>query len=444
MSPSLNQLLQQLQTVIAAIAMASSSPKVPTKSYATACSGNKRSRPDDENKEEGNDDMEVNEKQGPPAQVALPSLFPPIYTPGVEQSNNVKKMKSFISSKVVQLKYKQVLHHWHDVNNRLAKAKQSLQRMSSVSMAAHSGSDPNSVHIPKSLRITMKVSLGKNKDKPDLYKEEEEAIKTLLQTAEMEVMKQVASARQKEVDHLSNQAQPAVFLQAATAEYSKFVAEHVSKIAAILGPDSIFPTLKVIEHFALQLHTHIETSVSNQQLEQKAAKEQQEKEGQKDLISQEQVLDGAFNGKTISQIAQREVKTNFQKFKNDIIKIVRHEISQSTAPAHPAKKSNKTPSGQAKSAKPKVQTGKKPTGGKFPPGSKPKPRPQSHSEKKATSFKPAPAGKDRRSSSTSKKPWGGDGHYKSDRKTKNFSKDDDNDDGWIPVRHGRRGKGNRA
>lgn len=189
--------------------------------------------------------------------------------------------------------------------------------------------------LPPSLSIDTlaKITLPKvGTTAPEVFFADELAqIKAAVVTAETAINAILIKAREREVQHHTNNVTAATFLVAARETYhADCLLPYVTKFRkdpAVAGLE--FPVEQALSHFSTALQERIGTIISDSVASSMAGDKQKQQRQEADAVAQEQIMQGAATGDTIKQLAsqtvikevaalRKEIREELAKFKHTL------------------------------------------------------------------------------------------------------------------------------
>lgn len=215
--------------------------------------------------------------------------------------------------------------HFLDAHLDLQRAKAQLQKFQSRSANGTGSKLPNSL----SLNIIGKLILPEVPGDASFYKDQLDVLRKLETDAQKTIFEQIVAARNKHIDHLAQQCNTQAFITREVSHFKQLVStwadqydtfnsasnqnSTIDPAAATASPNpNAFPLKVAIEQFETSLHLIAQKHAAltiEKLMDSKKKKEQQEAA---QTAAQEQVLQGAHNGKTIESLATRVFQKNIK------------------------------------------------------------------------------------------------------------------------------------
>lgn len=213
---------------------------------------------------------------------------------------------------------------------------------------------PDSIELPRSIAIVIetRVQFPATKD-PSFFAAERKALKAIEQTTTAAVYDQVVAARTRLIAELLRQADPDAFIaeevQRHRSDIDKFALEvaprflgiasnhapaAIAAAAASASPATTFAD-DAQAHFEKYLNTRVVTEAARIAMEDKEAKEHAAQSHAENEDAREQVMRGAHNSQTISQIAERAAAA---VYKSEIKALAPRAQRSAPTPHQPAPK----------------------------------------------------------------------------------------------------------
>jgi len=229
-------------------------------------------------------------------------------------------VRAYVDLPVVQSLYRDAVGRFLTLHKQIREQRHQLSKF-----RIRCTKTPDSIELPRSIAIVIetRVQFPATKD-PSFFAAERKALKAIEQTTTAAVYEQVVAARTRLIAELLRQADPDAFIaeevQRHRSDIDKFalevaprflgiVSNHAPAAAAAAAATSASPATTFADdaqaHFEKYLNTRVVTEAARIAMEDKEAKEHAAQSHAENEDAREQVMRGAHNSQTISQIAER-------------------------------------------------------------------------------------------------------------------------------------------
>lgn len=290
-----------------------------------------------------------------------PSATPSLGQPSASASNLPTEppphslLHAYVNLPVVQSLYRDAVGRFLTLNKQIREQRRQLSKF-----RTRCNKNSDTIDLPRSLAIVIdtRVQLPATKD-PSFFAVERKALKAIEQTATKAVYDQIVAARTRHITELTKQVDSSAFIseevQRHRIDIDKFAVEafpsgieshhahaaapasQAGAAAASASPAASF-TNDAQVHFEQYLRARVVSEAARIAMEDKEAKELAAQGHADNEDAREQVMRGAHNSETISQIAHRAAAAVYKSQIKDLAPPARRAVPASQRPPNASAK----------------------------------------------------------------------------------------------------------
>jgi hypothetical protein len=252
----------------------------------------------------------VNATATPCAQRLPTGPIPPTTS---QQQSQQSLPSAFLAMPETKLQYAESIALYVKHHHALAAAKTELENFKVLC-----SKNAPFISLPASIRPTFsKAYFPLVEDDAAFNKKTVDALKTLEQESAKAAFELIVAGKKKFIDHLQSLVKAQSFIASATATYSTFI-HTTNKLYANCGSSTVIPLQPALAHFEKNLHSEMETFVTQQVQRGFAASRQQKNTADEAKDAEERIIAGSHNGTNIAQIATKAAETRLVQTNHDL------------------------------------------------------------------------------------------------------------------------------
>lgn len=264
--------------------------------------------------------------------------------PSVISGDAAALLSAFIARAQTQQHYTNALVLFKGLLTSLNDATTSLSKFKGICKA----STQEHIILPRSLRLDLvtRVNFTSVSSQPRFYEEDEKELRKIEEETSKRIYDTMIKAKEKHIKHLQLTSTSDSFLTRITTQYSVFVTRYADTLNPMVGTGTQFPTAQAIKHFNTNVLTELNKVVMDRAEVNMEQYDRAEEKAIEDTKNKERVMDGAKDGTTIAEIANRAATDQVASLKQQLAEL-RREVSRlsigatAASPSHtPATDSN--------------------------------------------------------------------------------------------------------